>query len=279
MWSLAGQEITLHRVLPGELQKLCKRLIETYAMLPDASQQQVRDEVVEYIKHRASCFLRSCNATYGRGDKAALVARLVSRLHGDLISIPRNFDLAVYDRLKVEGDIAPPTPSRIKQQKFGILDSTADHYEADFKAGVGALGIAVVYFDLDKFKDINTRFTETVVDRTILPEIQTLIAALVDARGFAYGEGGDEFVVTLPNTSANLAVAFVEVLLEEIRSAEFVVSEERVTVTASAGIACADSPDEWESCRDAASKAKQAAKDAGRNTYVLCDEKPKKDAG
>tara|TARA_R110002073_G_C9440723_1_gene577359 strand:- start:842 stop:1714 length:873 start_codon:yes stop_codon:yes gene_type:complete len=268
-WSIAGHLITLHRVLPVELKKLCARMVAVYSELPNASDPAVREDVTQEIRRRASSFLQSCNATYGPGNNAAGVARQVVQLHGNLASIPREFDLAVHKRLKQEGPIEPPAPIRAKQQKFGILDCGANHYESDFKAGVGALGIVVVFFDLDNFKEFNTRFSEPVVDREILPELQKLILALMEGRGYAYAEGGDEFVITLPNTNIELATPFVEVLLEALRDTEFSVNDELVTVTASAGIAWTEVPTEWQACRDAAAIAKQRAKTEGRDRYAV----------
>lgn len=78
---------------------------------------------------------------------------------------------------------------RKKQDKFGILDAISQ-FEQDFRASVGPLGAAVIYFDLDGFKLLNTRFKETVIDRDLLPELQQLIDRLVTGHGYAYAEGG-----------------------------------------------------------------------------------------
>lgn len=136
---------------------------------------------------------------------------------------------------------------------------------------MGVLGVSVIFFDLDKFKDLNSRFSEPLVDEAVLPQLQEVIRSLVDHRGFAYGEGGDEFIIVLPNTNTALAEAFTKQLLDQIRSLEFVLEGETRRVTASAGIASSTVPDDWQGCRVAAAKAKAAAKDAGRDRYVVSD--------
>lgn len=75
-------------------------------------------------------------------------------------------------------------------------------------------------------------------------------------------EGGDEFVVVLPNTNTALAEAFTSLLLERIRLATFDVDGVAVSVTASAGVASSMSADDGQACREAAGKAKGVAKKA-----------------
>ena len=265
--------MALHRALPEAVRYLSSRLIDIYSALPEAAQKSGRDEFIETIRNRVLAFIESNHATYGRGPNAATVARLTARVGGDaVLPIASEFDLAVYARMKEAGNRPPPAaPVRIKQQKFGILDSTKDHFESDFKAGVGALGVSVIFFDLDKFKELNSKFSEPVVDERVLPQLQEVIRGLVDHRGFGYAEGGDEFIVVLPNTNTALAEAFTKELLDKIRSIEFVLDGETRHVTASAGIASSTTPDDWQECRVAAAKAKQAAKDAGRDQYVVSE--------
>jgi PleD family two-component response regulator len=64
---------------------------------------------------------------------------------------------------------------------------------------------------------------------------------------------------------------FAVVLLDAIRAATFRVDGEPIRVTASAGIASATDPEAGQACREAAAKAKQKAKDDGRNRYVLAE--------
>ena len=64
----------------------------------------------------------------------------------------------------------------------------------------------MLYLDIDRFKTLNTKYTETEVDRTILPAFQRLIRDIVEPHGFAYAEGGDEVVVLLDNCSRAVSV-------------------------------------------------------------------------
>lgn len=254
------------------VKELRAQLLEIYAEVEGAGEPPLRDEFVTVIGDRVTAFIQSCLAGV-RGENAGAAAREAHNLIASInMGISKAFDLAVHVRKKRAPSLGteppPAPPARKKQDKFEILDSPTQ-YDGDFGPSVGALGVAVIYFDLDDFKALNTRFTEPVIDKTLLPELQRLIAALVEDRGYAYAEGGDEFVVMLPNTNAALAEAFASVLLERIRSTAFAIRGEAVRVTASAGIALSTNGDDAQACREAASVAKRDAKQQGKDRYVV----------
>jgi hypothetical protein len=53
------------------------------------------------------------------------------------------------------------------------------------------LGAALIYLDIDHFKAVNTKLTERVVDKTLLPQFQRLVWNAAAGHGFAYDEGVD----------------------------------------------------------------------------------------
>jgi diguanylate cyclase (GGDEF)-like protein len=162
--------------------------------------------------------------------------------------------------------------SKERDQKFGILLSP-NQASVDFDAWKNRFSshdtsIAVLYLDIDRFKDFNTRFTETVVDKTILPAVLRLLADLVDQRGEGYQQGGDEFVFILPNYDKAEAVAFAEKVRSRIASLKIQVGEETATLTISGGIA--NWPDHGATYDEVllkANEAKRTAKET-RNTIV-----------
>jgi diguanylate cyclase (GGDEF)-like protein len=105
-----------------------------------------------------------------------------------------------------------------------------------------------------------------LVDRTVLPEFQRLIAAAVARRGYAYAEGGDEVVILLPNTSISIAAAFAEQLRRAIERHCFPVDNGSVSLTLSIGAASGTSV--LSQLPDWANLAKQQAKQLGRNRTV-----------
>ena len=69
------------------------------------------------------------------------------------------------------------------EQKFGILYSPSQ-MQRDFDlwvsqaTGVMGYSLGVIFLDVDGFKQLNSNFTESVVDRTLLPDLQWLVWGL-----------------------------------------------------------------------------------------------------
>lgn len=157
--------------------------------------------------------------------------------------------------------------SRVKDQKFGILD--APPVDRDLAGSLGVFGAGLIYLDIDHFKEVNTMFTERVVDKTILPEFQRLVVDATGSHGYAYAEGGDEVVVLLPNSSRSVAVAFAIDLLMLVRSTAFAVESARVPLTISVGLALASTSEELAGLPERANLAKKHAKEQGRDRVSL----------
>jgi diguanylate cyclase (GGDEF)-like protein len=112
---------------------------------------------------------------------------------------------------------------------------------------------------------LNTRFTETLVDRAVLPQLQRLIVEVCKGHGRAYAEGGDEVTILLDNFSHSMAAAFAVALAEAVRSARFEVEAQAVTLTISAGVAASEGQQDLASLPERANLAKQHAKEHGRD--------------
>ena len=163
--------------------------------------------------------------------------------------------------------LTPAATGREKHQKFRILD--APHLLAqDLQKPAGALGTAVAYLDIDGFKSFNTKFTERVVDRSLLPDFHRLIDGLTRGHGYAYAEGGDEVIVLLRNAAEMIALGFAETLRREVERHPFAVDNTRVQLTVSLGIACTAEGHGPSELPDLANRAKAHAKKCGKN--VVC---------
>jgi diguanylate cyclase (GGDEF)-like protein len=97
--------------------------------------------------------------------------------------------------------------------------------------------MGVLFLDIDNFKALNARFTESVVDRDILIPFQEVLRAACSHRGGAYRHGGEEFLVLLPNQTSEEVTHFAERLLRQIEVEEFSADGTSVRVTISIGIA------------------------------------------
>jgi len=131
--------------------------------------------------------------------------------------------------------------SKELEQKFEILWS-ARQAKIDFEGWAEELrptsgSIAVLFVDLDNFKALNTQYTETIIDETILPDAMRLVQNLVRLRGGAYRHGGEEFLVILPNYMPSEATAFAERLRSAFESTDFRVKRQAERLTVSIGVA------------------------------------------
>jgi diguanylate cyclase (GGDEF)-like protein len=203
----------------------------------------------------------SSHARYDAEEEFRLDSQRYLALLSALAENPENANL--FPRKPAGGVTGRP-----KAQKFGILDAP-QQLESDLPEALGLLGAAVIYLDIDYFKEVNKKFTERVVDKTILPQFQRLITEATGSHGHAYAEGGDEVVVLLPNFSLGMATAFATDLLALVRSTAFVVESENVPLTISVGLAVASTPEDVSELPERANLAKSHAKEQGRDRVSL----------
>ena len=131
-----------------------------------------------------------------------------------------------------------------------------------------------MFLDIDDFKSLNARFTESVVDREILGPFQLLLRAACNHRGESYRHGGEEFLVLLPNHTPKEIELFAERLREQVEKHDFAVDGNPVRITVSIGIALW--PEHGNSLADliaSANKAEHAAKAGGKNRVELASER------
>jgi len=182
-------------------------------------------------------------------------------------------DLCV-DEIKNRADANKPASKEL-EQKFGILLS-ARQAETDFELCVRELAplnrsVAVLFVDIDNFKLLNTRYTEAVIDKTILPQAMRLVKELACLRGNAYRYGGEEFLVILPNVDELEATSIAEKLRGEFKSTSFKVHEEVNNLTVSIGVALW--PYHGSTYDDVLERANQAEKKAKgqKNTWLVAN--------
>ena len=143
----------------------------------------------------------------------------------------------------------------------------ADHLQYAISLAKRSNGqLAVMFIDLDRFKDINDTLGHSVGDAFLI-EVGARLKTVLRESDTAARLGGDEFILVLPDTDAPGAASIVDKLLEVI-SQPYQVEQYALIVTASIGIAIY--PNDGESL-DALSRsadtAMYRAKGEGRNGY------------
>lgn len=119
---------------------------------------------------------------------------------------------------------APKLEPRVYDEKFHILEAPRlflpDLAYYRHECTLRDASIAVCYVDIDDFKAINERLTETVVDLKVLAPFLELVEAWAFGHGHAYRFGGDEFVILLPNARRELALAMIHELRTRVARAK-----------------------------------------------------------
>ncbi len=124
--------------------------------------------------------------------------------------------------------------------------------------------------DLDHFKKINDNFGHQAGDR-VLKVISRSIAKRLREVDFFGRYGGEEFVVILPETSLEKAVAVLEKIRAAIANTAFNYKEEPLAITLSMGITEFRAGDTTESVFARADRALYSAKASGRNRCQVAE--------
>lgn len=131
--------------------------------------------------------------------------------------------------------------------------------------------LAIAFLDIDHFKQFNTDHTETKIDRNLLPRFMQAVEAHVFHHGYAYRQGGDEYLVLIPSLSRLLAIAFLDELRRNLANLPYPDIAGKTTVSVGLCVVEPDCPLTDRELRERASQAKQFAKDNGRNCIATFD--------
>jgi two-component system, cell cycle response regulator len=136
--------------------------------------------------------------------------------------------------------------------------------------------LAVLVLDLDHFKDINDTHGHAAGD-AVLAEFARRLRAEIREVDFAFRQGGEEFVILLPETDTTGGVVVAQRLGAAVRRAPVIVvssglggEPKQIPVTVSIGIAVfPEHGTTGAAVLEAADEALYAAKAAGRDTFAV----------
>lgn len=126
--------------------------------------------------------------------------------------------------------------------------------------------LSIFMLDIDRFKRINDAYGHLEGD-VVLQCLAKTLEQTIREEDFASRYGGEEFVITLPETPLNKARELAERLFDEISGLRVPLSNgNEINITVSIGIATfPDHAESWVALLEAADKAMYKAKQAGRN--------------
>ena len=129
--------------------------------------------------------------------------------------------------------------------------------------------VALLAFDLDYFKGINDTYGHDAGD-DVLRAFAHLLKKSVRGIDLVVRQGGEEFVVVMPETDAKYATMVAERLRQDVENEPFLSRSGRsIPVTVSVGVAeLLGEDDNPESLMRRADQALYAAKRDGRNRVV-----------
>lgn len=160
-------------------------------------------------------------------------------------------------------------PPRQYDEKFGILQAMQLFpQDLNFYRGQCDLRdrpLSVAFIDIDRFKDFNSKYGETRVDRNILSRFMRLLEAAVFFHGQAYRFGGDEYLILLPNTHRKDAEGRLKELRMQIKEERYADVEERITVSTGFVMVDGDCSLTDLEIQEKANAAKNFAKEKGRD--------------
>ena len=131
---------------------------------------------------------------------------------------------------------------------------------------------ALIFMDLDNFKNINDSFGHTLGDALII-EVANILKNIIDQKGIVGRLGGDEFLVLLTDITEN---SFAQNILEEIinrLNKKILINEVAISTSASFGIALYPiDGDNFEDLLKNADTAMYKAKEYGKRKFVFFEQ-------
>jgi diguanylate cyclase (GGDEF)-like protein len=181
--------------------------------------------------------------------------------------------LGVADRLRQQRDALTDAERRAQTDALtGVLNrrSLIERLDAAcVRARARGLPLALLFIDLDHFKQINDSFGHPAGDACLRAIIEPIHAEL--RQSDVIGRyGGEEFVVLLSGADANAALLIAQRILERVGNVRVLGFGHEIRLTCSIGVATSETLGVWgEQLIASADAAVYQAKRSGRNQVQL----------
>ncbi len=197
------------------------------------------------------------------------------------ITFTRGEEFTPADRELIEsllGSLAYPLRNALEYKKVAE-DATRDPLTGAYNRGVmeaaltrevalakrHKLPLSFLMIDIDHFKNVNDTYGHATGDH-VLNAFADCIAQHIRATDILFRYGGEEFTVLLNNTPLQGALTLAERIRRAAEHGECVADNgEKISITASIGVACLGEGDTDQDLFNHADKALYMAKEHGRN--------------
>ena len=132
------------------------------------------------------------------------------------------------------------------------------------RAGRSGAKLSIALLDIDNFKKLNDNYGHHVGDEA-LKHLALVIQESIRPTDIVSRFGGEEFVILLPNTDMDQAMASMTRLQRALTKRFFMGNNERLLITFSAGVALYKETDDQASVLHRADQAMYIAKKSGKN--------------
>ena len=213
----------------------------------------------------ASSLQRRAAAEHLREANARLEERVESRTRELREQIAQRERAEARLRHQLLHDPLTGLPNRV------LLRERIEHVLASAREG-DAPGFALLYIDVDRFKQINDSLGHLVGD-DVLKQVALRLARVAPAHAVVARLSGDEFAILLEDVESAAAAAEVAQRVIEAMREPMLVGDRQVLVSASVGITLGDRGyEDLDAVLFDADVALYRAKEHGRNRQVLFDD-------
>lgn len=167
------------------------------------------------------------------------------------------------DRLKTMASIDPLTKLGNRRNIQEYMERKAE----DYKKG-NLVNLSVAIADIDFFKKINDHYGHECGD-VVLKQLAVLMHRKLESKGKVGRWGGEEFLIVMPGSNGDEAVALLTDLLADIRRMEIEYNGEKVSITMTFGVTEYDFRMEVEETIKGADSKLYNGKANGRNRVVF----------
>lgn len=188
----------------------------------------------------------------------------------DLVAARGEVEAAQEQIRQLESSLAYVSAKVCEDQLTGALNRRGldDGFEREAsRADRHGLPLCMALLDVDNFKQLNDKYGHQAGDDALVYLTQ-VIKDTVRPDDFVARFGGEEFLILMPDTALDEAIAVVVRLQRALTRQLFLHANERMLITFSAGVAQRAAKESKETLIGRADKALYAAKRAGKNRVM-----------